>query len=138
LPQPFRVSRRVEFAETDMAGIVHFSNFFRYMESAEVAFLRQRGLSVSMSWEGQHVGLPRVAAACDFFRPVSFEDVIDIAVTLQKIGRTSLTYQFDFFKDGEPVARGRITCVCCRRGADGRWEAWEIPAAIRELLEGEG
>ena len=39
---PFRVTRRVEFHETDMAGIVHFSNFFRYMEFAEVEFLRWR------------------------------------------------------------------------------------------------
>ena len=37
---PFRVSRRVDFCDTDMAGIIHFSNFFRYMEFAEVAFLR--------------------------------------------------------------------------------------------------
>ena len=39
---PFRVSRRVDFADTDMAGIIHFSNYFRYMEFAEVAFLRAR------------------------------------------------------------------------------------------------
>ena len=46
--QPFRTTRRVEFCDTDMAGIAHFSNFFRWMESAEVEFLRQRGLSVKL------------------------------------------------------------------------------------------
>jgi YbgC/YbaW family acyl-CoA thioester hydrolase len=120
-----------------MAGIVHFSNFFRYMEAAEQAFLRARGLSVAMNWEGEHVGLPRVAASCDFLRPVHFEDVLDIAVNLQKIGRTSITYVFEFFKGQEMVARGQITCVCCQRGKEGRWEAWEIPAGVRARLEGE-
>src|SRR5215831_6794970 len=56
MPEPFRTQRRVEFADTDMAGIVHFANFFRYMEAAEVEFLRSRGLSVAMIWDGQKIG----------------------------------------------------------------------------------
>ena len=44
MADPFRTTRRVEFVDTDMAGIVHFSNFFRWMESAEVEFLRARGV----------------------------------------------------------------------------------------------
>jgi hypothetical protein len=42
----FRATRRVEFNETDLAGIVHFSNFFRYMETVEGAFYRSFGQSV--------------------------------------------------------------------------------------------
>ena len=44
----FVYHRRVTFAETDMAGIVHFSNFYRYMEEAEHAFLRSRGLRIKV------------------------------------------------------------------------------------------
>jgi acyl-CoA thioester hydrolase len=43
MPCEFRITRRVEFSETDMAGIVHFSNFFRYMETAEHAFFPVTG-----------------------------------------------------------------------------------------------
>ena len=39
----FTMQRRVEFAETDMAGILHFSNYFRFMESVEHAFFRSLG-----------------------------------------------------------------------------------------------
>src|ERR1043166_4389179 len=61
-PMPvLRTTRRIEFGDTDMAGIVHFSNFFRFMESAECEFLRQRGLSVKMLWEGRQIGFPRVS-----------------------------------------------------------------------------
>ena len=65
MAEPFRVTRLVEFGDTDMAGIAHFSVFFRYMEAAEHAYLRSLGLSVAMEWEGERVGFPRVSAACD-------------------------------------------------------------------------
>ena len=44
---PFTTTRRVEFGDTDMAGIMHFANFFRFMEAAEPDFLRSLGLSVA-------------------------------------------------------------------------------------------
>ncbi len=46
---PFTTTRRVEFGDTDMAGIMHFANFFRFMESAEIDFLQSLGLSVSLA-----------------------------------------------------------------------------------------
>jgi YbgC/YbaW family acyl-CoA thioester hydrolase len=132
---PFHTTRRIEFADTDMAGIVHFANFFRYMEAAEVELLRSRGLSVAMVWEGEQIGFPRVSASCDYLRPARFEDVLDVAVRLHKLGRKSVTYAFEFSKGGEVVARGQVSSVCCRVGEAHRLEAIEIPASIRELLE---
>jgi YbgC/YbaW family acyl-CoA thioester hydrolase len=132
---PFRVSRRVDFADTDMAGIIHFSNFFRYMEFAEVAFLRSRGLSVAMTWGQEHLGFPRVSAACDFLHPVSFEDVIDIDVRVERVGNKSVTYSFEFSNKGTPVARGRVSAVCCRvRPGVHEIESVAIPADIRARL----
>jgi YbgC/YbaW family acyl-CoA thioester hydrolase len=134
---PFRTTRRVEFGDTDMAGIVHFSNFFRFMEAAEAAFLRSRGLSVVLEWEGQHLGFPRVSASCDYLKPVRFEDVLDITVTLANLGRKSVTYAFDFHLAGQLCARGRVSSVCCRvYPGEHRIESVEVPAAIRaKLLE---
>jgi YbgC/YbaW family acyl-CoA thioester hydrolase len=133
---PFRTRRRVEFVDTDMAGIVHFSNFFRWMEAAEVDLLQSLGLSVTMTWDGQHLSLPRVAASCDFVRPARFLDVLDIAVTITKVGRTSITYAHGFTRDGEPIARGQVSAVCCRVLPDGRIDSVEIPERVRQRLEG--
>lgn len=133
----FRTRRRVEFADTDMAGIVHFANFFRFMEAAEVEFLRSRGLSVSLPWEGQRLGFPRVAASCDYVKPATFEDVLDVAVTVAKVGRKSVTYAFEFSKGGEVLARGQVSSVCCRVHDDHRLESIEIPASFRARLEAE-
>src|SRR5579883_671751 len=134
---PFRVSRRVDFADTDMAGIIHFSNYFRYMEFAEVAFLRSRGLSVSMDWGVEHVSFPRVSASCDFLHPVRFDDVVDIEVRVERVGRKSVTYSFNFTHEGKPVAKGRISAVCCRmRPGIHELESIDIPAEIRTQLLG--
>jgi YbgC/YbaW family acyl-CoA thioester hydrolase len=118
-----------------MAGIAHFSNFFRWMESAEVDFLASRGLSVALTWDGQKIGFPRVSAACDFFKPVTFPDVIEVAVTVERVGARSVTYGFEFSKGGAAVARGRVTSVCCRVRPDHGIEAIDIPAEIRAKLQ---
>jgi YbgC/YbaW family acyl-CoA thioester hydrolase len=130
----FRTTRRIEFADTDMAGIVHFANFFRFMEAAEVEFLRSRGLSVVVHLAGQKISFPRVSASCDYLRPARFEDLLEITVNVEKIGTKSVTYGFEFFRDGELLARGQVSSVCCR--VDGRQlESIEIPAAIRQKIE---
>jgi acyl-CoA thioester hydrolase len=135
MPEIYRTTRRVEFADTDMAGIVHFSNFFRYMEAAEVEFLRSRGLSVKFEWEGEPISFPRVAASCDFEKPVTFGDLLDIAVQVERLGQKSVTYAFEFTKDGEAIARGRVTSCCCRVKANHGIEPIEIPARLRAILE---
>lgn len=130
-----RTTRRIEFCDTDMAGIVHFSNFFRFMESAEVEFLRARGLSVKLDWEGRTIGFPRVSARCDYLQPARFEDVLDVMVRVDNIGRKSVTYGFEFLLHGAVIARGQVTSVCCLVLPDNQLEAIEIPASYRERLE---
>jgi acyl-CoA thioester hydrolase len=130
----FESRRRVEFAETDCAGIIHFTNYYRYMEEAEHAFLRSLGLSVRWPVEGGEVGFPRLAASCEFLRPVRFEDVLDIRLTVKRKGRTSLTYSFEFSKCGEPVARGEVTAVACRAGKDGAIRPVPLPEEFDRMI----
>jgi acyl-CoA thioester hydrolase len=134
--QPFRTTRRVEFGDTDMAGIAHFSNFFRFMEAAETAFLRTLGLTVAWREGDERLGFPRVSVSCDYKKPARFEDVLDIAVNVEDVGRKSVRYRFDFSRNGEEIAVGRITSVYCRSTPDHRIESIEIPAEIRAKLGG--
>jgi acyl-CoA thioester hydrolase len=131
----FRTTRRIEFADTDMAGIAHFSRFFCYMESAEHEMLRSLGLSVLMPWEGGTLTFPRVAAQCDYIHPIRFEELLTVDVTVERLGRSSVTYGFKFFRDEEAIAVGQLTTVCCRMRSGHEIEAIEIPAAVRDLLE---
>lgn len=132
----FTTTRRVEFGDTDMAGIMYFANYFRFMEFAETEFLRSRGLTVNWREAGGKVGFPRVAVACDYQKPALFEDVLTIALTVERVGTKSVSYRFDFTNQrGEPVAVGRITAVFCVTTALDKIESLEIPAEIRAKLE---
>src|SRR5438128_5217526 len=98
MPYEFKAVRRVEFSETDMAGIVHFSNFFRFMETAEHGFYRSLGFSVAME-KTLGLGWPRVKAECEYKHPLRFEDVVEIRLLVRKVGARSITFDFHFSKN---------------------------------------
>ncbi len=122
-----------------MAGLVHFSNYFRYMESAEHAFLRSLGLSVDLKGFGPGVCLPRVHAECDYLAPLRFEDEFEIRLLIVRKTKRSLQYEFRFRRlNGEPpkdVARGRVTVVCAARRPDGTLKSTALPRAIAEQIQ---
>src|SRR5215468_5803072 len=134
----FKIVRRVEFSETDMAGIVHYSNFFRYMESAEHAFFRSIGFSVVTRQGEPPVGWPRVHAECDYQQPLRFEDEVEVHMLVSEKRSKSLTYAFRFRKlNASPpieVARGSLTVVCVTHQG-GRMTAATIPHSIAEKIE---
>lgn len=112
--QSFKTRRRVEFRDTDMARIVHFSVFFTYMEEAEHEFLRHLGLGVVCEVGQQQISWPRVNAECNYLAAIRFEEEIDIEVTVARIGTKSITYQHRLFREQTLVAEGTITAVCCK------------------------
>jgi acyl-CoA thioester hydrolase len=132
----FTTTRRVDFGDTDMAGIMHFANFFRFMESAEIDFLHSIGMTVSWREGGVKWGFPRVSAACDYKKPARFEDVLTIAVTVEKLSAKTVSYRFDFSNQkGEPLAVGRITSVFCRSDGPDHLESVEMTPEMRRLLK---
>lgn len=134
MPSPFRVQRRVEFRDTDAAGIVHFSAFFLYMEQAEHEWLRQLGLSVLMRDAEGMLSWPRVSVRCDYRGVVRFEDVLDIELQVTRLGTKSITYGFRFLKGELVVAAGEVTSVCCRIHDGHAPESIPIPPHLRAKL----
>jgi acyl-CoA thioester hydrolase len=134
----FQITRCVEFSETDMAGIMHFSNFFRFMEAAEHAFFRSLGFSVARSRHTPELCLPRVHAECDYAVPLRFEDEVQVRLLVERKGRSSLTYQFRFSRlnglETEEVACGRLTVASVERQADGSLKAVPLPPAIADKI----
>jgi acyl-CoA thioester hydrolase len=131
----FVTSRRVEFSDTDAAGIVHFVAFFRMMEQAEHDLLRSVGLSVVMQDADGKISWPRVSARCDFQAAARFEDLLDIEVRITRLGERSVTYAHRFLRGGALLASGEITAVCCRIREGASPESMLIPAHIAEKLQ---
>ena len=111
-PREYIHRRRVQFYETDVAGIVHFSWFYRYMEEAEHALWRAAGLSIAP--RGSHVGFPRVAAAFEYHRPLRFEDEFDVRIRIVALTDKTIRYVCDLSQEGVSLATGTMTVVCVR------------------------
>ena len=133
----YRTKRKIEFVDTDMAGIVHFSRFFVFMETAEHEFLRSLGTSVATEWDGDKIGWPRLTASCQYLHPLRFEDEVDIHLWVSKKGTKSLTYQFHFTHQGAEIARGEITVVCCIVNPREKIRAIPIPDFIANQISAE-
>lgn len=134
----FVYTRRVEFADTDVAGIMHFSNFFRFMEVAEHAFYRSLGFSVHdfrTEPDGPRIGWPRVHASADFKAPLKFEEEVQIEILIERIGNKSITYFFRVVKPGDVLAAtGRFVVACVQLDAPGGMRGIVIPDSLREKL----
>ena len=139
MPYEFKATRRVEFSDTDMAGIMHFSNFFRFMETAEHGFFRSLGHSIMLDGHVPPLGLPRVHASCDFKSPLRFDDLVEIHLLVREKKPKSLTYTFIFRKiSGDrpvEVAHGTVTVVCVSRQPDGSLRAHAFPREIADQIE---
>jgi YbgC/YbaW family acyl-CoA thioester hydrolase len=136
MPYDFKLTRRIEFAETDMAGIVHFANYFRMMEATEHAFFRSLGASIHAHEAGTTIGWPRVSTSCDFRRPLRFEEEVEIHLLIEEVRSRSIRYLFVFRKmDGTQVARGRVAAVCATVDKiSGKLVPVAIPEKIRSQI----
>ncbi|WP_395143814.1 acyl-CoA thioesterase [Armatimonas sp.] len=138
MPHEFVLRHRVEFADTDMAGIIHFSSYFRYMEVTEHAFFRSLGFSVASRDAG--IGWPRVDVGCEFRAPLRFEDELDVRLVVVEKKSKSLRYEFHITKVGEEplleVATGRMTVVCVAMDVEmGTMKATRIPEALAVQID---
>ncbi len=133
----FRSIRMVQFAETDLAGVMHFSNYFRWMEEAEHAFMRSVGMSVVQEQAEGTISWPRVTVSCEYFAPAHFENQIELRFKITDLAERSMTYEVEFYRDGFRIARGRTKAVCCKM-ASGKFAATAIPPDIRAKIIGGG
>ncbi len=118
-----------------MAGIVHFAQFYRYMEETEHEFFRSVGLRIMHTEpDGSVIGWPRVSATCSFEAPAHYEDIIEIRLNVQRRGVKSLTIDYEFWRDDRRLARGTMKTVCCRFRHGEKLVSIEIPEHYAAVL----
>lgn len=121
------IRRRVRFYETDAAGIVHFSVFFRFMEEAESELWRSAGLRNAPT---KDLSFPRVAASFDFRKPLRFDDEFEARIQIAEMRTKAIRYACDVTIGGEVAATGSMTIVCATAIPGQPARAIPIPAAI--------
>ena len=135
MPPQFTFDRRIQFFDTDMAGIVHFANFYRFMEEAEHEMFRSLGEKIVEDQpDGSVLGWPRVRASCTFEAPAYYDDLISIDIVVTRVGVKSLTMSFKFRRGDQQIANGELKTVFCRFQRDGKFESMAIPARFTDKL----
>jgi len=120
------IKRRIEWGDTDAAGIYHWSTALRLAESAEAA------LHTALGFADRTFGVtPRLHISCDFSRPLRFNDLAEVELRVTDVGRTSQTHEVTIRHDGDEVAKAKIV-ICFVDPENGRPIPW--PDDIRELL----
>src|SRR5689334_24085741 len=131
-----RARRKVEYVNTYMSGIVHFSRFLIYMENTEHAFLDAIGVGVEWREEdGRVLSWPRVAVNCEYVSPARFGDELEIHLQVVRKGTKSMTYLFHVTRDGLLLARGKTTCACCVINDPEGVKSVAIPGWVGERIE---
>lgn len=128
----FTYRRRVEFADTDAAGIVHFSMYFRYVEEAEHAMWRAAGLSIAPP--GADYGFPRISASMDYHAPLRFEEELDVRIRIVEAGSRTIRYEAVLWRGETRIGTGRMMMACVTKGEGGALEAVPFPEHVRQAL----
>ena len=117
-----------------MAGIVHFSMFFRYMEEAEHALWRAAGLTIATS--GETIGWPRVSAAFDYKAPLRFQDEFEVTVEVARVAKRTIDYAFvvSLSRD-RTIGSGSLTTACVSKNPGEPMKSINIPPGIVAKLQ---
>ena len=136
MPSEFLHRRRVEFAEVDSGGVMHFANYFRFMESAEHAFFRSLGLRVFEREVDGTVAWPRVRATCTYQAPLHVDDEVDVLVIVASKRRRAVELWFAIYRGEERVALGAFRNVCVMLDPlTGTMKSRDIPSGVDACLE---
>jgi len=128
----FKTSLRVTWADTDAAGVVHFSNYFRFFERAEEEFYASLGFTFL---DVRETGLwfPRVEACCEYKKPSRYNDLLEISVSVEELREKVLKLGFELTNksSGDLIAVGHLVIVAVDKQAG---KAAKIPSMIFEKL----
>ena len=111
----FRSLLKIRFGDIDHAGIVYYPRFLHYFHVAlEEFFGQELGVDYPVLVNEHRIGLPTVHLETDFNQPLRYGDQIEVEVRLLKIGRTSITFGYRVFRQGdtEPRTVGHNVTVC--------------------------
>ena len=94
--QTYTYYRKAQYHETDQMGIIHHSNYVKWMEEARIGYMNQMGFSYKRVEEMGFIS-PVVEISVAYKKQVSFDDEIQISVSIKKYNGISLEFNYQFF-----------------------------------------
>jgi len=132
---PFKCTFRVHWVDTDVAGVMHFTNYLRYFEACEEEFYRSISLPFDEVRKEFGLRLPRVEAHCNYKAVCRFNELFDVAMHLREAGQKTITWDFEAIRqDGKVAADGYIKCIA----VDSEWKPIPLPQELAKLVRERG
>jgi acyl-CoA thioester hydrolase len=124
-----RFEVRVYYEDTDLAGIVYYANYLKFIERARSEWVRDLGIDqVQMKADGLVFAVRRVEA--DYLAPAKYDDTLVVETTMQAGSGVRLVVRQDVKRAGEVLFSALVTIICMsEQGAVAR-----LPAAIRQSV----
>ena len=125
-----RMTVRVYYEDTDLAGIVYYANYLKFIERGRTEYVREIGLDQTRlkAEEGIVFAVRRVEA--DYLAPAKFDDVLDVVTTVERVSGVRLVMRQVVERGGETLFEALVTLVALSEtGAPAR-----LPAEIRQAL----
>lgn len=128
----FKRSFRVHWVDTDTAGVMHFSNFFRYFEACEEEFYRSLPLPLTKIRDRFGVLLPRVEVHCQYKAACRFDELIDVTLKVREVQEKTIIYDFQIMRqsDGKLAAEGFVKCIA----VNSEWKAVPLPTEVSRIV----
>ncbi len=119
---------RVYYEDTDMAGIVYYANYLRFIERARSDWVRDMGIDqLAMKAQGVVFAVRRIEA--DYLAPAVFEDMLEVRTTLDAITPARMVMGQEVWRNETCLFRAVVTIVCIGKG--GR--PARLPAKLRSI-----
>ncbi len=131
-PPVFRNTFRVVWADTDAAGVVHYSNYFRFFERTEEEFYRSLNFSFDDTAK-KGLWFPRVEAFCQYKKPARFNDLLEVELAVDDLREKSMKLSFRILnkETSSLLATGYVIVIVADKHT-GR--STQMPMEIMEKL----
>ncbi len=125
----FKFSLRVRYTETDQMQVAYYGSYFVWFEVARTEAFRELGLEYSkLEEEGFYLMVAQ--AGCQYKAPCKYDDLITIHTTISEVKNSSLSFDYQVYKDAKLFALGETTHVFCNK----KGKPLRIPPRIKEII----
>lgn len=125
-----RLPLRVYYEDTDLAGIVYYANYLKFIERGRSEWLRELGIDqAAMKETGGHVFAVRRIEA-DYLRPARFDDMLEVTTALADLTPARVVMDQKVLRGGETLFAARVTVVCL----DARGRPARLPGGLSAAL----
>lgn len=133
---PFKRTFRVHWVDTDVAGVMHFTNYLRYFEACEEEFYRSISLHFNDVRVKYDITFPRIEAHCEYKAACRFDDLFDVIMRVREVSEKTITYDFQAIRqnDGKLAAEGYIKCIA----VNSEWKPVQLPADLAKTVREKG